>query len=203
MKVVLVTGGSQGIGAAIVKKFSTNGYIVALQYDKSKNAATLIEASYKNIHLFKEDFFSSEITLIDRVLQKLGRIDVLVNCAGIMANESIFDMDSSAFDRIFQVNTKVPFLLSSKVFEFMKSNSIQGSIVNISSFTVKYGMGRNQSIHYAASKEALECLSTGLSRLGAEFNINVNSIRPGLIETSMQQGRNGLNDRINMIPMKD
>jgi NAD(P)-dependent dehydrogenase (short-subunit alcohol dehydrogenase family) len=63
-------------------------------------------------------------------------------------------------------------------------------------------MGRNQSIQYAASKSALESLTTGLARIGAEHNVLVNTIRPGIINTGMQKERPGLQERINMVPLK-
>jgi 3-oxoacyl-[acyl-carrier protein] reductase len=201
MKIVLVTGGTGGIGQAIVKKLSLEGYIVCLHYFNHLPEAKKIQKECDNVHLFHEDFADSDISLIDRVVEKFGRIDGLINCAGIIPNESIWEMTGEGFDQLFHINTKVPYLLATKAFHTMKENQY-GRIVNISSIVVKYGMGRNHSIHYAGTKAALEALTIGLSRLGAEHNILVNTIRPGVVLTGMQKTRPDLTQRINMIPVK-
>lgn len=200
-KVILVTGGSGGIGRAIVELLAEQEATVCLQYGANKQAAEETQNKRTNIHLFKQDFLSEEIDLIDRIVARFGRIDGLINCAGIMSDESVFEMTHQGFDRLFAINTKVPFMLASAAFEHMKANNY-GRIINISSFVIKYGMGRNQSIQYAASKAALESLTTGLSRLGAAHNVLVNTIRPGLIQTAMQEDRPNMEQRINMIPVK-
>jgi len=201
MKVVLVTGGTGGIGQAIVKKLSLLGYIVCLHYFNNESEASRIQKEYANIHLFREDFNSGRISLIEQIVSKLGKIDCLINCAGIIPHQSIWEMTDESFDHIFHINTKIPYLLSSRAFEVMKRNNY-GRIINISSIVVKYGMGRNHSIQYAGTKAALEALTTGLSRIGAEFNILVNTIRPGVMMTSIQNNRTDLQERINMIPVK-
>ena len=200
-KVALVTGGSGGIGASIVETLHSEGYIVALQYTSNKNKAEEIKANRENIHLFFCDFLSNELTLIHEVVEQLGRIDCLINCAGVLANSSIFDLKAKDFDEHFAINTRAPYLLSASAFEYMEKQNF-GRIVNISSFVVKYGMGRNQSIQYAGSKAALETLTTGLSRIGAKHNILVNTIRPGVILTEMQKDRPGLKERVEMIPVQ-
>lgn len=200
-KVVLVTGGSGGIGKEIVKTLASQQMIVCLQYSQHKEKALAISKNDKNIYLFKQDFLSKKIIIIDKIIEKFGRLDCLINCAGIMAEESFFEMTSKGFDKIFTVNTKIPFILSAQAFKVMKDNNY-GRIINISSFVIKYGMGRNKTIQYAGSKAALECLTTGLARLGAEYNILVNTIRPGVINTEMQKDRSDIQARINMIPVK-
>lgn len=200
-RVALVTGGSGGIGSAIVDALSHQGIIVALHYSSNEANALKVRNGRENIFLFQCDFASPQLDLIERVVQQLGAVDYLINCAGIMANESLFDMDAKAFDALFAINTRTPYLLAAEAFELMKAQRY-GRIINISSFTVKFGMGRNSSVHYAASKAALEALTTGLSRLGAEHNVLVNTIRPGLIASDMQKDRPGLQNRISMIPVK-
>lgn len=200
-KVVLVTGGSGGIGRAIVNLLADKEAIVCLQYSSNKETALEVKNGRENIYLFEQNFLAERIDLIDRITTQFGRIDGLVNCAGVMADESIFEMTHEGFDKLFTINTKVPFMLSSQAFTVMKENNY-GRIINISSFVIKYGMGRNHSIQYAASKAALESLTTGLSRLGAANNVLVNTIRPGLIQTAMQEDRPNMEQRINMIPVK-
>lgn len=199
--VALVTGGSGGIGSVIVNTLYAEGYTIALHYSTNKEAAEKIKAEREGIHLFQFDFLSGNGELIDTVVEQLGSIDYLVNCAGILADCSIFDLKAEQFDHHFAINTRMPYLLSAKAFEYMQKQKF-GRIINISSIAVKYGMGRMSGIQYAGSKAALEALSTGLSKLGAEHNILVNTIRPGAINTSMQKERPGLKERINMIPLK-
>lgn len=200
-KVVLVTGGSGGIGSSIVNRLYNDGYIVALQYSSNKQNAERVKNNRENIHLFCCNFLSEELTLIDDVVTQLGRIDCFINCAGILADKSIFDLNAKDFDTHFAINARAPYLLSAKAFEYMKRQNY-GRIINISSIAVKYGMGRGQGVQYAGSKAALEALTTGLSRIGAEHNVLVNTIRPGVIETGMQKGRTDLRQRIEMIPVK-
>lgn len=200
-KVALVTGGTGGIGKAIVTELARQDYIVCLQYSSNRDEAERIRAVSPNIHVFQHDFSDTDFAFIDEIADLFGRIDALVNCAGIMADESFIQMTPKGFDELFSINVRAPFLLTAKVFELMKANGY-GRIINISSFTVKYGMGRNQSIQYAASKSALESLTTGLARIGAEHNVLVNTIRPGIINTGMQKDRPGLQERINMVPLK-
>jgi 3-oxoacyl-[acyl-carrier protein] reductase len=200
MKIALVTGGSGDIGSAIVKLLANANFTVCLQYANNKNKAVAIKGGAKNIHLFHQDF-NNTLHLIEDVVAKFGKIDVLINCAGILGKDNIENLTSEEFDNIFNMNTKAPYLLASKAFSNMKKTGF-GRIINISSIAVHYGMGRNSSIQYAGSKAALETLTTGLSRLGASSNVLVNTIRPGAIETDMQRQRDDLQKRIDMIPVK-
>lgn len=200
-RVVLITGGSGGIGGAIVDQFAKEGATVCLQYSSNLEAATSLKDSRDNIHLFKQNFFDRDITLIKDVVDRFGKIDYLINCAGVLGNCSIFDMKSEDFDNIFTINSKIPYILSAEAFKYMKRDRY-GRIINISSIAVKYGMGRDSAIQYAGSKAALEALTTGLSKLGAEHNILVNTIRPGVILTDMQKNRDNLDKRLEMIPLK-
>ncbi|MFO7867938.1 MAG: SDR family oxidoreductase [Bacteroidales bacterium] len=200
-KVALVTGGSGGIGSFIVNSLCDEGYTVAMQYSSNKQHAENIRNNRENIHLFCSNFLSEDLTLIEEVVEQLGRIDCLINCAGILADTSLFDLSAKDFDTHFAINTRAPYLLSARAFEYMKKQNY-GRIVNISSIAVKYGMGRGQGVQYAGSKAALEALTTGLSRIGAHYNILVNTIRPGVIMTEMQKGRPDLKKRIELVPVQ-
>jgi len=203
-KRVLITGGSSGIGSEISRLFAENGAIIGIHYSKNKKEAQKLkkELSKKtNVKIYQEDFSKSKLNLIRKFTKDFGGIDILINNAGTMAKNSFEKLKSKEYGFVFNINSRAPFLLSSEAFNLMKKQKY-GKILNISSFTVKYGMGRNKSIHYAASKAALEELTIGISKLGAEYNVTANTIRPGIVNTGMQKERTDLKERIKMVPMK-
>lgn len=205
-KVVLVTGATGGIGKAISLEFAKIGFTVCIHYTRNKKAAVELKTELlkytEHVSIYQQDFLSKDISLVSRVIEDYKKIDVLVNNAGVLGVNSIHDVEMKEIENTFRINTFVPYLLSKEVFSNMIENKKGGVIINISSIAVKYGMGRNKSIHYAGSKSALETLSVGLSRIGAEYNIKVNSIRPGIVNTDMQKNRKGLKARIDMVPLK-
>jgi len=212
-RVAIVTGASRGIGKAIAVRLAAEGWDLAIQStlaseDLLAQLANELSGAV-NVKPFFCDFsdcISSGGGAIKKflaeVLAEFGRVDALVNNAGVISDVSIETVGVSELQRVFEINTYAPFLLSQGVFNQMKAQGNGGRIVNVSSFTVKYGMGRNQSVQYAASKSAIETLTTGLSRIGAEHQILVNAIRPGIVNTEQQQGRAGLEERIQMVPLK-
>ena len=204
-RVVLITGATGGIGSALVKEFAKQEAIVCIHHTsrRSVEAKKLQEeiSKYSISRTYQEDFMKQDIRLVKHVIKDFKRIDVLVNNAGIISERSIFDLEFNEYERVFRVNSFAPYILSRDSFQDMKGRR-WGRILNISSFTVKYGMGRNSGIHYAGSKATLETLTTGLSRLGTEHNILVNTIRPGIINTPIQQQRADLDKRIQMVPLK-
>jgi 3-oxoacyl-[acyl-carrier protein] reductase len=203
-KNVLITGASSGIGAAIAESFAKAGSNIGIHYASNDDGALSMKkklAKFTEVKLYKKDFNDSTINLVNQFVKDFGSIDILINNAGTMSPVSIFDLDSHEFNRVFDINTRAPFLLAKDAFVHMKEKKF-GRIINISSFVINYGMGRNNSIQYAASKASLETLTKGLSRMGAEHNILVNAIRPGVIMTAMQENRKDLKERINLIPVK-
>ena len=203
-KRVLITGGSSGIGSEISKLFAEEGAKIGIHYSKNKNEAEKLKkelSKFTKVKIYQENFSKPKLNLIKKFIKDFGGIDILINNAGVLAKKNFFDLDSKEFDRVFGINTRAPFLLSKDAFKQMEKQNY-GRIINISSFTVKYGMGRGESIHYAASKAALEELTLGLSRIGAKHNITANSIRPGIVNTGMQKGRKNLDKRIKMVPLR-
>lgn len=203
-KRVLITGGCSGIGSEISKLFAKEGAIIGIHYSKNKKYALTLKkelSKYTKVEIYQEDFSKSKLNIVKKFIKDFGGIDILINNAGTMAKNSFFNMDFKEYDFVFNINTRAPFLISKDAFSFMKKQNY-GRIINMSSFTVKYGMGRNESIHYAASKAAIEELVIGLSRIGAKNNITVNAIRPGIVKTKMQKGRKNLQNRIDLIPLK-
>lgn len=194
-KRALITGGSGDIGTSIAMKLAYEGVKVGIQYNNNKPDGK------EFIKTYKCDFSrGEEVNLIQEFINDFSGIDILINNAGILSDKSFFDMELHDYDNVFHVNSRSAFILAKDAFKWMKEAGY-GRIINISSFVTKYGMGRNNTIQYAASKATLDTLTIGLSRLGAEHNILVNSISPGVIATKLQTERTDFKYRIGLIPV--
>ena len=210
-KKVLVTGASGGIGACIAELFACCGAYVGIHYYNNKLDATMLATKIKNQSGNAELFFGNLLNhterknLVGSFVKHYGRIDVLVNNAGAIYDyEHFSQLSEESWDRTFELNVKTPYYLSANAFQDMKKRS-GGRIINISSANVKYA-GSAKSMHYTAAKAALENLSLGFSREGAKYNILVNAIRCGVIETLMHEKVKGYNvqqfkKRIKLIPL--
>ena len=205
-KNVLITGSSSGIGAAIAEAFANAGACVGIHYSSNKeDALNLLNKLEKitTIKAYKQDFLddNNDNNLIKRFVEDFGTIHILINNAGVTSSTSILDLSPQEYKDLFKINSQSALMLSKDAFIHMKQQKF-GRIINISGQAVKFGRGRNNSIHYAASKATLNVLTTGLAHMGAEHNILVNSISPGLIKTRIQANREDLDKRINLIPLK-
>lgn len=210
-KRVLVTGASSGIGASIAKLFASYGAFVGLHYRKSKLQAMGVLREWKNVggkmEIFQGDLLKSTVRkkLIKSFVEVFGGIDILINNAGGIYNYKHFsEIDENSWDNTFNLNTKAPFFLSVDAFEYMKKQR-WGRIINITTTGVKYVGAK--SMHYTASKAALDTLTLGFAREGAQYNILVNSIRCGVIDTTMHKRIDGYSEeqfqkRISLIPLK-
>lgn len=203
-KNVLITGASSDIGVEIARKFALEGANLGLHYlNNSQRIDELLKEFGISVktNAYKEDFTQEKISLVHNFVKDFGSIDVLVNNAGLLDGVSFFDMTTEQYDKMFKINSRAPYLISKDAFEYMKKNKF-GRIINISSISVKFGRGRNNSIQYAGSKATLDVLTKGLSILGAKDNILVNSVRPSVIMTKSQKEREDLQKRIYLIPLK-
>lgn len=213
-KRVLITGASGGMGSEIARIFTEYGALVGLHYSGDekgyKNVLMLKEELAKNskkIELISGNLLDKDIrnNLIASFVESFGGIDILLNNAGAMFDYKYFsELDEKAWDNSFDLNTKAPFRLSASAFEHMKEKG--GRIINISSVNVRYG-GSGRSLHYVASKAALDSLTKGFANEGAKYNILVNSIRCGLIDTPMRTKTEGYTEenfkkRIELILLK-
>ncbi len=183
-KIAIVTGASRGIGAEIVKTLSKNNYTVVLNYNKSKNLAEKIANEFANVYTFKTDVskYDEVQHLIDFTINKFGRIDLLVNNAGIDLIKPINDTSLEDFDNVLKTNLYSAFYSSKEASKYM-INQKSGHIINISSI---WGLiGASCEMAYSVSKAGLDAMTKSLAKELGLSNIRVNSIAPGIIETEM------------------
>ena len=185
-KVAIVTGGSKGIGASIVKKLAQNGYIVVLNYNKSEKEAKEIENKFDNVYAFKADIsnYDEVKALVDFTINKLKKIDLLVNNAGIDLIKTINDTKIEEFDKVLKTNLYSAFYTSKEVSKYMINNK-SGKIINISSI---WGIiGASCEMAYSVSKAGLDAMTKSLAKELGPSNIQVNSIATGIIDTDMNK----------------
>ncbi|MCP1971561.1 SDR family NAD(P)-dependent oxidoreductase [Bradyrhizobium elkanii] len=199
--VALVTGGSRGIGAAIVKMLADAGAAVAINYrERSAEAETLakgiIAAGGRAAAIAADVSEAAAVaTLVERAKSELGPVDILVNNAGIAIIRGVDDLTEEDFDRTITVNLKSAFLCTQAVLPMMRTRK-WGRIVNISSGAAR-GAG-SIGPHYNASKAAMEGMTRGYAARLVKEGITVNAVAPSLIETDMMRGQSELVSRIPM-----
>ena len=187
-KVAIVTGGSRGIGKAICQSFAENGCDVAFTYNNSKESAENLATELNKLGVkakaYKSDAssFDDSSKLVDDVISDFGKIDVLVNNAGIKKDNLLMRMDKEDFDSVVNTNLSSVFnLTKSAIRTFLKQRS--GSIINISSVVgVKGNAGQS---NYSASKAGIIGFSKSVALELGSRNIRSNVIAPGFIETDM------------------
>lgn len=190
-EIALVTGGSKGIGKAVVYKLSEMGLQVHFTYNNSEEKAKEIEKDLSDVIAYKVDI--SNIVqvneFVDKIIKKTGQIDYLVNNAGINSDCSVLMMDYDKWSNVLKTNLDGTFHVSKSVSKHMIKKR-KGSIINISS--VVASIGSKGQANYIASKSAIEGLTKALAIELAPRGILVNSIAPGFIETDMT---NQLNEK--------
>ena len=206
MKTVIVTGGSRGIGAAIVKELAKEKYNVVLNYNNSEEAAKQIQTELKNIGI-EIEIFKADVSKRDEVkklvkftLEKFKNIDVLINNAGIDQIKPFTDISDEDWNKMMQVNLNSVFYCSQEVLENMIHNK-KGCIINISSIWGR--VGASCEVHYSASKAAVDGMTKALAKELGPSNIRVNSVAPGIIQTDMNKdlSKEDLEEIINQIPL--
>jgi 3-oxoacyl-[acyl-carrier protein] reductase len=189
-KTAIVTGGSRGIGRAIVKMLAENGCHVAFNYLQSDQAAQElltevkrmgVKCSAKKVDI--QDFEKVKVW-IEEVKEAFGRLDILINNAGIIRDAALMLMSEEDWDAVLDTNLKGIFNASRNcIVTFLKQKS--GCVINISSINADFGLARQ--INYSASKGGMNSFTKALAREVAGYGIRVNAVSPGLIETEIIQ----------------
>jgi NAD(P)-dependent dehydrogenase (short-subunit alcohol dehydrogenase family) len=192
--VMVVTGGSRGIGASIARHAGRAGYKVCVNYreraDKAEEVVAAIAAAGGEAKAIRADV--SREAEVERLFAEvdagLGPVTALANNAGIMVADLVEDMSADVLNRLWATNITSAFLCAREAIRRMSSRhgGAGGSIVNLSSIAGKKG-GRGQRVHYAASKGALNTMTIGLATEVAGEGIRVNAVLPGLIDTDMHE----------------
>lgn len=183
-KVVVVTGGARGIGAEIVKFLAKLGYKVVLNYNKSESYAQDVKKELNNVEIFKADVSKKEEAnaLIDFAIKKYGKIDVLINNAGIAQTKLFTEITDEDWKDIIDTNLNSAFYCSREAVKNMIHNK-SGLIINISSI---WGItGASCEVAYSTSKAAINGFTKALAKELGPSNIRVNAIAPGIINTAM------------------
>ena len=212
-QVLLITGGSRGIGAATAHLAASHGYAVCINYVGREDAANAVVADIEKNGgkaLMVQGDTSSEtdvLRLFETCERELGSITHLVNNAGITGPCSrLVDLSAEDLQRVLAINIGGYFLCAREAVKRMSTqfNGSGGAIVNVSSRASTLG-GPNEWIHYAASKGATDTFTIGLAKEVADEGIRVNAVSPGLIDTEIHASA-GLPDRVARlapgVPMK-
>ncbi|MGP0075796.1 MAG: SDR family oxidoreductase [Bryobacteraceae bacterium] len=209
----IVTGGSRGIGAAIVKLLGASGYSVAFNYASDEAAARgvldhLTRAGNRTVAIQADVSREADILrLFDIAQRELGPLRALVNNAAITGGKARVDeIDSTKLTQMLAVNVAGPMLCSREAVRRMSTRrgGLGGGIVNISSLAARTGSA-GEWVHYAASKGAVNTFTIGLAREVAGEGIRVNAVAPGLVDTGLHaaNGEPGRLARLNpTIPMQ-
>ena len=210
---VLITGGSRGIGAATALRAASDGFAVAVNYTRDGSAA---EAVVAQIHALGGAAMALQADVADeaqvvamyrQIDQALGPVTALVNNAGVVDVATRVDqMDWQRLRRMFDINVLGTFICSREALLRMsqRHGGSGGAIVNVSSVAARLG-GADQYVDYAASKGAIDTFTVGLAKEVATEGVRVNAVRPGIIETGIHAS-GGQPDRVQrmapLVPMQ-
>lgn len=185
-RTAIITGGSKTIGLSIAKQFANSGLNIAIVSSNSENIdKALDELNYKNsigiVYDLKQ--IKDIETIFTKVNERFGSIDIIVNNAGVLDMDTIEDSKEEKWDEVLGINLKAPFFLVQKALPYLKKAS-HPRIINISSNAGRMG-GFANGLSYSASKGGLIALTYGLARQLAKYDITVNCVAPGTIESEM------------------
>jgi len=183
-KTVFITGGSQGIGKAIVERLANENYYVIVGYKSNKKKAEAIVNKIKKSNSEAIAIYCdlSDRKSIKKVFNEIGNIDILINNAGISQPKKFLDISDKDWSKMLSVNLQGAFICSQEAIPGMIKNK-WGRIINIASIGGQWG-GVNQ-VHYASAKAGLIGLTMSLARIYSGSGITSNAISPGIITTEM------------------
>ena len=187
-KVVLVTGGSRGIGREVAEVYAENGYDVVINYVSDKTDVEGIKKEFEEkgvkCLLVKADVSKAEDVdnMVEEAIKQFGKIDVLVNNAGITRDILLMRMSEEDFDKVIEINLKGTYLVTKAVTKYMMKKR-QGSIINLAS--VVGVVGNAGQTNYAASKAGIIGFTKSVAKELASRNIRANAVAPGFIATDM------------------
>ncbi|MEW6481349.1 MAG: SDR family oxidoreductase [Pseudomonadota bacterium] len=211
--VLLVTGGSRGIGAATARLAAAQGWAVAVNYAANSLAADEVVRSIRsaggNAITVQADVADEAqvLRMFEKVDAKLGRLTGLVNNAGVVdVTARLDEMDMARWRRMFDINVMGSLLCAREAVRRMatRHGGDGGAIVNVSSAAARLG-APGQYVDYAAAKGAIDAFTIGLAKEVAADGIRVNAVRPGLIETEIHASGglpNRVNDLKHQVPMQ-
>jgi len=187
-KVAVITGGAVNIGRAICLRLAEAGAKIAVTYHSSSSEISSLEMELtalgvESIFLHADLRNEMEVSVaVHQVIEHFGRIDVLVNNAGVFSLAAQTDLDSSEWDKVFEVNVRGLFLFTREVIKTMETKHPGGAIVNIASINAMHPSFGNTA-HYDASKGAVVAYTKSLAAEVAGKGIRVNAVAPGLVDS--------------------
>jgi NAD(P)-dependent dehydrogenase (short-subunit alcohol dehydrogenase family) len=192
-RVVIVTGSSRGIGAAIARRVAGEGAAVAVNWARSEASALALVADIqagggKAVAIQGDVAREADILrLFETAEKELGPIEGLVNNAGITGGQAkVIDVTAAQIEQVLTANVTGPFLCAREAMRRMAKSrgGSGGAIVNVSSLAARIG-GGGEWVHYGASKGAIDTFTRGLAKEAGEEGVRVNAVAPGLIDTEM------------------
>ena len=188
--IIVVTGASRGIGREIAKELAKNGNTVIANYNKSEEQAIKLKQELENentkIDIYKADVSKREEVkqMVQTVIEKYGKIDILINNAGISESKLFTDVSDEDWQRMINNNLYSAFCVTQEVIPNMIHNK-NGCIINISSI---WGMvGASCETVYSVAKAGIDAMTKSLAKELGPSNIRINSIAPGIIDTDMNK----------------
>lgn len=199
-KVIIVTGASRGIGREIAKGLALKGYQIIANYNKSENQTLELKEKLEKENI-KIDIFKADVSkrneaqeLVEYTINKYGKIDVLINNAGISQIKEFTQITDEDWNNMINTNLNSVFYMTQEACKNMIHNK-KGCIINISSI---WGVvGASCEVHYSVSKAGIDAMTKSLAKEMGPSNIRINSIAPGIINTEMN--RNLSEEEINNI----
>ncbi|MHA2371128.1 MAG: SDR family NAD(P)-dependent oxidoreductase [Candidatus Hodarchaeales archaeon] len=187
-RVAIITGAAQGMGRAVAERFAEAGAslsLVDIQQEKLQEVAGRFRERGINARDYHCDVSDEQQVreLVSAVVNDYERIDILVNCAGILYQTRFHEMTIDEWDRVLAINLRGTFLLMRAVYPHMKAQG-DGRIINFSS-TAGLTVSTLGGAHYTASKHAVVGLTKAVAKEGGQFGVRVNAVCPGLIDTEM------------------